>query len=97
VREVLEETGVWARIVYDLNDVSYSVNGELVTVKFYLMEAMGRGLRQDKDRGFLWLPLQQAVSKASHIEMRELLHRRTTAFKQGRRAFRAFEFELNQN
>jgi ADP-ribose pyrophosphatase YjhB (NUDIX family) len=73
VREVHEETGVWARIVNDLGDVSYSVNGTVVTVRFYLMQAVGRGLREDKERQHVWLPLEQAVAQASHTETRELL------------------------
>jgi 8-oxo-dGTP pyrophosphatase MutT (NUDIX family) len=73
VREVHEETGVWARIANDLGDVSYSVNGTVVTVRFYLMQAVGRGLREDKERQHVWLPLEQAVAQASHTESRELL------------------------
>lgn len=73
VREVHEETGVWARIVHDLGDVSYSNNGNVVTVKFYLMEAVGRGLRKDRNRRHLWLPLQNAIARASHNETREQL------------------------
>src|SRR4051794_18419744 len=76
VREVHEETGVWAsigvchpqppkrleeeqertltkrRLAADLDDVSYSVTGAIVTVRFYQMEAVGRGGggREEKDR-----------------------------------------------
>jgi len=73
VREVHEETGVWARITADLGDVSYSVDGAGVTVRFFLMQTMGRGLRKDKSRRHVWLPLQQAIARASHLETRELL------------------------
>jgi 8-oxo-dGTP pyrophosphatase MutT (NUDIX family) len=97
VREVREETGVWAgigvidppppkthtgtdgkersrtRIAADLGDVSYSANSGAVTVRFFLMQAVGRGLRDDKTRRHVWLPLQQAVAQASHLETRELL------------------------
>jgi len=73
VREVHEETGVWARIVHDLEDVSYSVSGTVVTVRFYLMQAVGRGLRKDHERRPVWLPFQQAVAQATHLETRELL------------------------
>jgi 8-oxo-dGTP pyrophosphatase MutT (NUDIX family) len=73
VREVHEETGVWARIAHDLDDVSYSVNNTVVTVRFYLMQAVGYGLRKDKERQHVWLPLPQAVAQASHKETRELL------------------------
>ena len=73
VREVHEETGVWARIVHDLDDVSYTVNSAVVTVRFYLMQAVGRSRRKDAYRQHAWLPLPQAVARASHIETRELL------------------------
>lgn len=73
VREVHEETGVWARIDHDVHDVSYLVNGTVVPVHFLLMEAVGRGLRKDKDRQHVWLTLAEAVARASHIETRELL------------------------
>jgi len=73
VREVYEETGVWARIVHDLRDVSYSVNGDILRVRVFLMQAMGRGLRSEKDRRHVWLRFDKAVAKASHIETRELL------------------------
>lgn len=73
VREVHEETGTWAHIVHDMGDVSYTVNGTVITVRFLLMQAVGRGLQQEPFRKHVWLPLQEAVAKASHIETRELL------------------------
>lgn len=97
VREVREETGVWAgigvidpprpntgagtdekerarrRIAADLGNVSYSVNGRGVMVKFYLMQAVGRGLRKDWNRQRIWLPLQKAIAQASFPETRILL------------------------
>lgn len=73
VREVLEETGVWARIDQNLGDISYSVDGVAVTVHYYLMQAAGSGLRKDVSREHVWLPLPQAIARASHVETRELL------------------------
>jgi NUDIX domain len=97
VREVHEETGVWAgigvirptpqatsamarqeahlrrRLAADLGTVSYSVSGAAISVKFYLMEALARGRRLDKNRQHVWLPLALAVTCASHNETRELL------------------------
>lgn len=73
VREVCEETGVWARIVQDLRDVSYTVNGNVVYVHFFLMKAVGRGLRNDKDRRHVWLTFDEAIARASHNETRELI------------------------
>ncbi|HQY57232.1 MAG: NUDIX domain-containing protein [Nitrospira sp.] len=73
VREVYEETGVWARIISTLSDTTWTVDGSVATTRFYLMEAVGRGLRKEKDRRHDWLTLQQAVAKASYVETRELL------------------------
>ena len=74
VREVYEETGVWARVVHDLRDMSYSVNGTVVTAHFFLMQAVGRGLRSEKDRRHVWLTFDRAIAQASHNETRELLN-----------------------
>lgn len=75
VREVLEETGVWARIVRDLRITSWSVDGQAIETRFFLMEAKGRGLRadRDRDREKKWLSLQEAVKKVKHEETRKLL------------------------
>jgi 8-oxo-dGTP pyrophosphatase MutT (NUDIX family) len=73
VREVREETGVWARIKSELSGVSFSVNGEPVKVQFYLMEALEEGNPSDHMREHTWLPLDEAVRRASHKESQELL------------------------
>jgi 8-oxo-dGTP pyrophosphatase MutT (NUDIX family) len=73
VREVHEETGVWARIVHDLGDVAWPVDGNVVTTRFFLMQAAGRGLRKDKERRHEWLALQKAVARGSYTETRNLL------------------------
>jgi ADP-ribose pyrophosphatase YjhB (NUDIX family) len=73
VREVHEETGVWARVDHDLGAATWSVDGAVVTTRFFLMRALGRGLRKDKEREHVWLALQEAIAKASHIEACELL------------------------
>jgi 8-oxo-dGTP pyrophosphatase MutT (NUDIX family) len=75
VREVHEETGVWATISEDLGKVSYSVDGSDVTIQFFLMEYAARGLKSDIGREHIWLPVEDAVEKASHCETRELLLR----------------------
>lgn len=73
VREVHEETGVWARIIGTLSDTTWSVDGSVATTRFFLMEAVGRGLRKEKDRRHNWLTLQEAVADASYVETRELI------------------------
>lgn len=73
VREVHEETGVWARILHDLGDVAWPVDGNVVTTRFFLMQAVGRGVRKDKARRHEWLALADAVSRGSYTETRDLL------------------------
>jgi 8-oxo-dGTP pyrophosphatase MutT (NUDIX family) len=74
VREVREETGVWARIKGELKDVFFSANGEQVKVRFFLMEALEEGKPTDRGREHTWLPLDQALSRtSSHKETQEVL------------------------
>jgi ADP-ribose pyrophosphatase YjhB (NUDIX family) len=73
VREIHEETGIWAHIVRDMGDMSYTVSGARITVAMYLMQAIGRGLRKDVYRSHAWLPFQEAAARASHLETREIL------------------------
>lgn len=73
VREVHEEGGVWARIVHDLGDAAWRVDGNVITTRFFLMQAMGRGLRKDKARRHEWLALPEAVARGSYTETRNLL------------------------
>ena len=75
VREVHEETGVWARIVVELEDVSDSVNGKVIPPRIYAMRAIGYGRRKDRQRGHHWLLLREASNHISphHFETRQLL------------------------
>ena len=73
VREVHEETGVWARIAEKLDKVSYPVDGAVITVQLFLMEYMGRGRRTDINRKHTWLPLADAMGKAEHPETKKAL------------------------
>jgi len=97
VREVREETGIWAaigvvdfphkrtltimeegerkrrRTAADLGNKRYSVNGKSLTVRYFLMQAVGRGRQEDKGRRHVWLPLKEAVERATNREAQELL------------------------
>ena len=74
VRAVHEETGVWARIVRELDVKRFpQENGSDETVQFFLMEKVGRGLESEKDREHYWLPLKTAMAEATYPETRELL------------------------
>ena len=79
VREVLEETGVWARVVEDLGAQSWSVEGRPVVTQFFLMEAVGRGLRKERARRHRWLPKEDAIACANFNETRELLREADSA------------------
>jgi ADP-ribose pyrophosphatase YjhB (NUDIX family) len=83
VREVHEETGIWGKIDAALNRSSYSIDGSNVTVQFYLMEYVARGLQSDLNRRHRWLSLNAAIKQASHPEIQEQLRsaeqRRTRA------------------
>ena len=68
VREVHEETGVWARIVGELGDGSYSVNGTAITARTYTMRAIGYGRRKDRQRGHRWLLLGEALNHNPPIQ-----------------------------
>ncbi|MGE5048256.1 MAG: NUDIX domain-containing protein [Deltaproteobacteria bacterium] len=73
VREVLEETGVWARVTGPLPDVSYIVDGADVSVRYFLMEALGSTQPADTGRAHVWLPLDAAIVRATHPETQDLL------------------------
>jgi 8-oxo-dGTP pyrophosphatase MutT (NUDIX family) len=71
-REVLEETGVRSQIRRELDDISLVTSGEHIRVRFYLMEKIGEGVPKD-NREHHWLPLKDAIDKASYDETRTLL------------------------
>jgi 8-oxo-dGTP pyrophosphatase MutT (NUDIX family) len=73
IREVHEETGVWARITGYLGDSSYTADKQFVTVRVFLMQQVARGFRNDPLRQRAWLPLEKARERARHQETRELL------------------------
>jgi ADP-ribose pyrophosphatase YjhB (NUDIX family) len=73
VREVKEETGVWARIKDELKTSDYTVEGKSVSVCFFLMEAVAKGKRKDRKRKHKWLSLERALRQATHEESKELL------------------------
>ena len=54
IRGVLEKTGQWARIVDELMPVEYEVGGKPVEMRVFLMEAIGRGRRDDDARNSRW-------------------------------------------
>jgi 8-oxo-dGTP pyrophosphatase MutT (NUDIX family) len=84
-REVQEETGLWARTVEPLGDISYWYvwEGERVRKKvtFFLMEATGGdvALHDHEMEEVRWFSLDEARRKASYPSERETLHRAALA------------------
>lgn len=72
VREVREETGVWARINTPLEIAQYTVENKPVRVQFYLMEALREGQPAEK-REHAWLSLKDALQQAIYAETKHLL------------------------
>lgn len=73
VREVHEETGVWASIVHDMGEVPLMVKDEKVKTQFFAMNAIGYGIAKDRGRKKYWLELPEAIKKVPFPETRELL------------------------
>jgi 8-oxo-dGTP pyrophosphatase MutT (NUDIX family) len=74
VREVREETGVWAsvRAVLDKN-VHFEVPTGSVSAQFFLMEALEQGDPADQEREIEWLSLTAALDKATYKESHRLI------------------------
>lgn len=72
VREVREETGVWARVEAKLERIPLEVNGNVISVQFYLMEALAQG-KPGEGRDSVWLSLANAHDRATHRETKDLL------------------------
>jgi ADP-ribose pyrophosphatase YjhB (NUDIX family) len=75
VREVLEEASVWARVKSRLDTVTFALDGERVSVDFYLMEYVAKEKGGEPGREPRWLPFADALKDASHVETRDLLTR----------------------
>ena len=75
VREVREETGVWARVETPLEKIAFTVGNEAVTAQFYLMEALECGPPRE-GRQVRWLSLDEAIDALEHApESRAMLER----------------------
>lgn len=67
LREVREETGVWARLICLVDRVAFRAKGEDVDAKFYLMESLHE-TAPDEKRAIKWLPLEEALEHLTHNE-----------------------------
>src|SRR5215207_5256412 len=79
VREVKEETGHWARIVWWLGDSRLGTDANTSVVRFYLMELVEQGENWPaENREQQWLPLPEAKQRASFDETEGLLEKAAT-------------------
>lgn len=65
VREVREESGVWARVCDYLGENAFNVEGEDIAVAFYLMESLEQG-EPDEQRKGSWFDIGTACDRATH-------------------------------
>jgi 8-oxo-dGTP pyrophosphatase MutT (NUDIX family) len=88
VREVLEETGTWARVILPIDEVRFGDGAGGSFTRFYLMESVeevtrGRGKRRRplwaEERRHDWLMLSEAKQKTQQFkETQELLEQAET-------------------
>lgn len=64
VREVLEESGVWARVHEPLETIAFKLDGSRVKARFFLMEML-EPARRKKRKAHPWLPGPKARSVAA--------------------------------
>jgi 8-oxo-dGTP pyrophosphatase MutT (NUDIX family) len=72
VREVREETGVWASVRGGLPPLLFLTGGEYVAAQLFLMEACAES-RPSEARQHRWLALDAAAALASHPETQQAL------------------------
>ncbi|MER8929186.1 NUDIX domain-containing protein [Mesorhizobium sp. M0767] len=74
VREVFEEAGVHATVVRRLTDLELTVGGKPQRIVFFLMSAAEEGRRRE-GRHFGWFGLEEALSRVTFAESRDLIAR----------------------
>ena len=72
IREVCEETGATARIMSPLKTLDFEVSKKRVRVACYLMELISEAKPAEKRRRS-WFSLADAVSHATHADVKALL------------------------
>lgn len=72
MREVKEETGVWARIVGPLGTSKFKFKKQDIKVKYYQMEALEKGKAIEK-REQEWFVLDEALRVVEHEDNKRLL------------------------
>lgn len=72
LREVREESGVFAHLVGLVKQVEFKAGGEDIRVKFYLMECLEAG-KPREDRNPEWFTLEEALERIPYPESRFVL------------------------
>lgn len=72
VREVREETGVWARVLDRLDTISLQVDDEHQRIQFFLMEELEAGNSTDRWRRIHWADKEGALKKIP-VEFKETI------------------------
>jgi ADP-ribose pyrophosphatase YjhB (NUDIX family) len=72
VREVLEETGVTARIINALEISTILLTRKTITVQYFLMEYVSQG-KSIETRRVGWFPYEKALELLTHEGNRKLL------------------------
>jgi ADP-ribose pyrophosphatase YjhB (NUDIX family) len=71
-REVLEETGVEARLIAYLGIIQFEANGKRVRVQYFLMKFTSRGAAAE-ERETTWAGYAKALTLLTHEQNREIL------------------------
>lgn len=88
VREVREESGVWAGIEgkEPLDESAFTLNDEQIKVQFYLMKFLKQERPMEPKRGHVWLTLDESRKRddliEKHRELLELAEKKLTQAKQ---------------
>jgi ADP-ribose pyrophosphatase YjhB (NUDIX family) len=80
VREVHEESGIWARVGSKLQPISFTTGKKAVTAQFYLMESLEEG-EPKESREHDWFSFERAVAATEHPESKELLTEANTIIR----------------
>jgi len=75
VREVREETGVWAAIEGEPMDLKYSTSKESVWARFYPMRCLEEGSPSDTLREIRWVEIKDAETMDVHEDSKDLLRK----------------------
>lgn len=74
VREVKEETGIWAKVCAPIGKSKYEYKGEKIKVCYFLMECLEIG-KSDENRDTIWLSLDECIQQIPFEETKQYLRK----------------------